>query len=90
MKTYVLILAGGSSTRMGGVNKQFALVGGVPVIIKSALAFERSAEITDIVIAARECDMDRIHSLCGEYGVSKLRAVVPGGASRTASARNAF
>ena len=90
MKTYVLILAGGESRRMGGINKQFALVGGVPVIIKSALAFENAPEVTDIVIAARECDLDRIQALCREYGITKLRCVVPGGSSRTDSARNAF
>ena len=90
MKTYVLILAGGESRRMGGINKQFALVGGVPVIIKSALAFERAPEITDIIIASRECDMDRIQALCAEYCISKLRCIVPGGSSRTDSARHAF
>ena len=77
MKTYVLILAGGESRRMGGINKQFALVGGIPVIIKSVLAFENSPEVTDIVIAARECDMDRIQALCAGHGITKLRCIVP-------------
>ena len=90
MKTYVLILAGGSSQRMGGINKQFAEIDGVPVIIRSALAFQNAPAVTDIVIAARECDIDRIAALCDKYGVSKLRRIVPGGASRTASARNAY
>lgn len=90
MKTDVLILAGGSSQRMGGINKQFVPVGGIPVIIKSAMAFEKSPAVSGIIIAARECDIDRIHALCDEYGVSKLKSIVPGGASRTLSARNAF
>ncbi|MBR5088018.1 MAG: NTP transferase domain-containing protein, partial [Ruminiclostridium sp.] len=59
MNTDVLILAGGGSTRMNGVNKQFVPVGGIPVLIKSALAFERSPLVTGIIIAARECDIDR-------------------------------
>ena len=90
MKTDVLILAGGSSQRMGGINKQFADIGGVPVIIKSAIAFEKSPLVSDIIIAARECDIDRIHGLCEQYGITKLKRIVPGGASRTESARNAF
>ena len=90
MRTTVLILAGGESRRMNGVNKQFALIDGTPVVIKSALAFQNSPLVTDIVIAARECDIDRLHSLCGEYGISKLRRIVTGGATRTASARCAF
>ena len=90
MQTDVLILAGGSSQRMGGVNKQFVPVGGIPVIIKSALAFEKSPVISGIIIAARECDIDKIHALCEEYGITKLKSIVPGGASRTLSARNAY
>lgn len=90
MKTDVLILAGGSSQRMGGINKQFAEIDGLPVIVKSALAFEKSPVISDIIIAARECDIDRIHELCNAHGISKLKTIVPGGSSRTDSARNAY
>ena len=90
MTTYVLILAGGESRRMNGINKQFTLVGGIPVIIKSALAFENAALVDGIVIAARECDIPRISELCGRYGITKLKKLVPGGSSRTGSARNAF
>ena len=90
MTTDVLILAGGSSGRMGGINKQFALIGGIPVIMKSALVFEKSPLISGIIIAARECDIDRIHTLCEEYGITKLRKITVGGATRTESARLAF
>ncbi|HCD69063.1 MAG TPA: hypothetical protein DEQ68_00405, partial [Ruminococcaceae bacterium] len=38
---FVIILAAGTSLRMGGVNKQLAEIGGVPVFVLSALAFER-------------------------------------------------
>ena len=75
---------------MNGINKQFAEVGGIPVIVKSALAFEECPDISGIIIAARECDADRIRELCDRYGITKLRAVAVGGATRTASARNAF
>lgn len=75
---------------MNGINKQFALIGGVPVIIKSALAFEQCAEISDIVIAARECDIERIRGLCRSHRLTKPKAFVAGGASRAESARRAF
>ena len=90
MKTDVLILAGGSSQRMRGINKQLAEVGGIPVIARSALAFEHCPGISDIIIAARECDIDGIKSLCESYGITKLKTIAVGGASRTDSARNAF
>ena len=34
-----IILAAGSSSRMGGVNKQFLELGGVPVLVRSVQAF---------------------------------------------------
>ena len=39
-----VILAGGSASRMNGINKQLALLDGIPVVIRSALAFEKSAQ----------------------------------------------
>jgi 2-C-methyl-D-erythritol 4-phosphate cytidylyltransferase/2-C-methyl-D-erythritol 2,4-cyclodiphosphate synthase len=90
MKVDVLILAGGSSRRMNGINKQFAEVGGIPVIIKSALAFENCPAVTEIIIAAQESDTDRVHELCGQYRITKLKTVIPGGDTRAASAKRAF
>ncbi|MCR4780179.1 MAG: 2-C-methyl-D-erythritol 2,4-cyclodiphosphate synthase [Ruminiclostridium sp.] len=90
MKVDVLILAGGSSRRMNGINKQLAEVGGAPVVIKSALAFESCPEVNDIIIAAQETDADRIRELCREYGITKLKAVTVGGDTRVASAKRAF
>ena len=89
-KINVLILAGGSSSRMNGINKQFAPIGGIPVIVKSILAFERCSIVSDIIVAARESDADRINGLCEKYGITKLKAIVPGGETRTGSARRAF
>lgn len=90
MKTAALILAAGSSSRMNGINKQFLEIDGVPVIIKSALAFERSPLIGSIIIAARECDVPAIRGLCEKYGITKLGAVTAGGSTRTESAYKAF
>lgn len=90
MKTTALILSGGSSSRMKGTDKQFALIGGVPVIAKSLLAFQDSEEVDDIIVAAKEEGIGKIKALSEEYGITKLRAVVKGGKSRTESAFNAF
>ena len=54
IKCTAIILAGGSSTRMGGKDKQLIQLDGVPVIVKSALIFQRTAEVTEIIIAARK------------------------------------
>ncbi|MGN0657788.1 MAG: 2-C-methyl-D-erythritol 2,4-cyclodiphosphate synthase [Ruminiclostridium sp.] len=90
IKCAAIILAGGSSTRMGGRDKQLIEIEGVPVIVKSALIFERTAEVTEIIIAARKEEKERIESLCESFGITKLKAVTEGGATRAESARKAF
>ncbi len=90
IKCTAIILAGGSSTRMGGRDKQLIEIDGVPVIVKSALIFERTAEVTDIIIAAKKEEKEHIESLCKSFGITKLKAVTEGGATRAESARKAF
>ena len=48
-----VIVAAGNSTRMGGVNKQFLLIDGVPVRIRSLLAFAECDYINEIVGESR-------------------------------------
>ncbi|MGN0619843.1 MAG: 2-C-methyl-D-erythritol 2,4-cyclodiphosphate synthase [Ruminiclostridium sp.] len=90
IKCTAIILAGGSSTRMGGKDKQLIEIEGVPVIVKSALIFERTAEVTEIIIAAKKEEKEHIESLCESFGITKLKAVTEGGATRAESARKAF
>lgn len=90
IKCTAIILAGGSSTRMGGRDKQLIEIDGVPVIVKSALIFERTAEVTEIIIAARKEEKEHIERLCESFGITKLKAVTEGGATRAESARKAF
>ena len=50
--TVAVIVAGGSSTRMGeGLSKQWLTVGGLPVIVHTLLAFERAKTIREIMEA---------------------------------------
>ncbi len=84
--TCAILLGAGCSSRMNGVNKQLLRLNGIPVLIRSALNFERCAEISEIIIAAREQELDKISELCREYGISKLKAVTAGGKTRAESA----
>ena len=90
MDNAVLILAGGSSSRMKGIDKQLAEIEGVPVIVKSMLAFEKSTDIDEIIVAAGEDNIGIMRELSDKYGIKKLTAIVKGGESRSSSARNAF
>lgn len=90
MNCSAILLAAGNSSRMNGVNKQLLPLEGIPILIRSALAFEQCAEIAEIVIAAREADRAEILSLCEKYRITKLKAVVCGGSTRADSAALAF
>jgi len=81
----VVIAAAGSSSRMGGENKLFLPLAGVPVLIRSVMAFARSSSIREIVIATREEDLLAVADLCKAYGVDKPLKIVRGGASRAES-----
>ncbi len=79
-----VIVAAGNSTRMGAP-KQLLTLGDRPVIVHTLLAFQRSADIDEIVVVTRAEDRDTVAALAGEYGVSKVSAIVTGGADRGAS-----
>ena len=53
--TSAIIVAGGSGTRMGdvGVTKQLLKIDGIPVVVRSLLAFEQCPIINEIIVAAR-------------------------------------
>lgn len=85
-----IILGAGMSSRMKGTNKQLLSIGEIPVIIRSALNFQRCGEISEIIIAAQANDILKITELCSQYGITKLKAVCEGGASRAESAQKAF
>ena len=79
----VVIVAAGTASRMGGIDKIVADLGGEPVILRSVRAFSESEVIREIVIVTRPDLIPQINELCG--GLPKVRAVVAGGRSRQES-----
>ena len=89
--TSAIIVAAGNSTRMGGgVSKQFLLLDGLPVLARTLLAFEGTREIDEIVVVARTEDLGAVSELAAAHGITKLAAVVAGGATRAESVKNGF
>lgn len=86
----VIIVAAGESARMNGVNKQLEKIGDTPVFVMSALKFERSEKVGEIIIAAPADDVSRYEKLAQNFGVTKLAAVVAGGETRCRSVKNAL
>ncbi len=78
-----VIVAAGSASRMGGIDKVMALLGGEPMIARTVRNFQECDAISEIVVVTRPDLMEPIQKLCTRY--PKLRAVVAGGKSRQES-----
>ena len=81
-----VILAAGSSTRMG-VPKQFLLLQGQPLLTYTLLAFQACDSVQEIVVVARLEDVEKIQEIAQTKNITKLTKVVEGGSSRRESAR---
>lgn len=82
---WAIILAAGSSLRMEGISKIFADINDMPVIVRSAMAFEQCEKIEKIIIVTRQEDIADISTLCRENYIHKLSKIVSGGDSREKS-----
>ena len=78
-----VIVAAGSASRMGGIDKVMAPLGGTPMVARTAAAFQNCDAIAEIVIVTRPDLIRPISALCA--GMDKVRAVVAGGSSRQKS-----
>ncbi len=80
----MLLLAGGSGTRMGATgNKVYLTVGGRPLLAYALAACEAADVVDDVVVVVRAGDETFAAPLVAAS--SKVRAVVPGGSTRTRS-----
>lgn len=82
-KCGAVIVAAGSASRMGGIDKVMAQLKGEPMIRRTVRAFQSCDAVKEIVIVTREDLIRPITSLCA--GMDKVKAVVAGGKSRQES-----
>lgn len=86
--TSAVILAAGSSTRMGtDQTKQFIELDGMPVVARTIIQFEMCSYIHEIIVVAKADEMDMYADFAEKYSLSKPLKVVEGGESRQESAR---
>lgn len=78
-----VIVAAGTASRMGGIDKVMAQIGGEPMIVRTVRTFQECDAIREIVIVTREDLIVPVGDLC--HGFDKVRAVVVGGDTRQAS-----
>lgn len=80
-----VIVAAGSASRMGGIDKVMAPLKGEPMIVHTIRAFENSDVIKEIVIVTRQDLIKPISTFCRDF--RKVTCIVEGGADRPASVR---
>ena len=81
-----VIVAAGSASRMGGIDKVMATLMGEPMICRTVRAFQNTDAVSEIVIVTREDLILPISELCKGY--DKVKTVICGGKSRQESVKN--
>jgi 2-C-methyl-D-erythritol 4-phosphate cytidylyltransferase len=84
-RTGAIIVAAGSSRRMGGVDKLMAPLGGRPVLAHSIAAFASCPAIDDVIVVASKANEAAIRTLLGE--LAPEARLVLGGSRRRDSVR---
>ncbi len=78
-----VIVAAGNASRMAGIDKILAPLGGMPLICRTVGAFQSCDAIREIVIVTRRDLLTAVSDLC--HGFDKVRAVLVGGETRQES-----
>lgn len=86
----VIVAAAGSSRRMGGTDKQFALIGGKPVLWWTLQLFVGRSDVCQLLVTVSEANRERIEALLTEMRLRLPWALVMGGAERQDSVRAAL
>ena len=81
-----VIVAAGTASRMGGIDKVMTPLAGEPMIVRTVRTFQNCDAVKEIVIVTRADLITKITSLCGKF--DKVQAVVVGGKDRAESVRN--
>lgn len=79
----VVVVAAGRGTRMGTAeSKQYLLLDSKPIIVHTLQSFQAMAFIDEIVLVVGADDIVRCQEWCEQYRITKVKAIIPGGAER--------
>ncbi|MHB8883356.1 MAG: 2-C-methyl-D-erythritol 4-phosphate cytidylyltransferase [Thermodesulfovibrionales bacterium] len=82
-RVVAIVPAAGLGRRFGeGTNKPLEILGGRPLMLWALEALEAVGEISEIIPVVKDRDMAYCAELAEEYGISKVRRIVPGGRER--------
>ena len=81
-----LVLFGGEGKRFGSdMPKQFVEVGHRPLMVETLSTLGAIEEIQDIYLVSLPSGMEKTRQIVSDYRLTKIRAIIPGGASRADS-----
>ena len=80
----VVVVAAGSSTRMGE-DKMFMDLEGMPVLARTLRVLDACDFVNEIVLVSREDKLEQAATLCRDYGIQKVEKVIIGGKTRSES-----
>lgn len=80
----VIVVAAGSSTRMGK-NKQLINLCGLPVLVRTLKAFQNCDGISNIILVASSENLLEYQKLCENYMLTKVTDITEGGNNRQES-----
>ncbi len=87
----LIILFGGSGSRFESrLPKQFAIIGGKPLMVYAMQGYCSCPEIDDIYVVAKRDYHILMQDIFRQWNIDKVRAIVPGGATRRESALSAL
>lgn len=89
MKKAVVIVAGGSGTRMrSDIPKQFLLLKGKPILTHTIERFYNYCNDIQIVVVLPSSQIERWRQLCNEYNFTISHTITQGGDTRYQSVKN--
>ncbi len=83
--TAAIIVSAGKSTRMNGINKQYAEIADKSVIEMSILAFDKCQSVMQIIIAVTQEECQTVTQICENLELTKPYTVCAGSDTRQKS-----
>ena len=83
-----VIAAAGYSQRMGGGDKLYAEIHGMPVLAHTLTAFQACGHVSEIIVVVREDCMELAGGICEKHGIGKVSKIMVGGPTRLSSVMN--
>lgn len=88
-KNIVIVLAGGKSVRNHqNIPNQFINIHGKPVLVYCLEAYQQHPAIDDIYVVCLKGWEDIVNAYAEQFGISKLRGLIPAGSSGILSVKN--